>query len=495
MSYLIKPTGYKSLLNLSQTELGIKAIKDFFQQNLSSELRLRRVTAPLFVLKGMGINDDLNGVERAVTFPIKDLGDAKAEIVHSLAKWKRLTLADYQIEEGYGIYTDMNAIRSDEELDNLHSLYVDQWDWERVMKPEERTVDFLKEIVERIYAAMVRTEYLVYEMFPAKSNLSRTEVLSLLDYDTFYAMRRKGVPVEVDLVFEESVRCGIIIDNCDTTYDISNFGALLYAKDLDSFPTLSGKAVRIITYIGDSKISAKQEYRSRGGYIVDFNRMIAEILSNTISRETLNDDGIRRIEYQYPEVTLRELLANMLVHQDLYKKTMSPMVEIFTSRIEFTNLGKPLVPIKRIVDYPPQTRNENLAKEFYRTGICERRGSGWDKIADEANRYKFPAPTITTTNDTTNVTLSPHRVLADMTYAERMWSIYIYTCLLWSNKKYLTNALVRELFDIPESSKSMASLLINQAQKEKLITVFDENVGVRSRKYMPAYAKRESKNG
>ncbi|MBR5297814.1 MAG: aspartate--ammonia ligase [Parabacteroides sp.] len=166
MSYLIKPTGYKALLNLSQTEMGIKKIKDFFQQNLSSELRLRRVTAPLFVLKGMGINDDLNGVERALTFPIKDLNDAKAEIVHSLAKWKRLTLADYQIEKDYGIYTDMNAIRSDEELGNLHSLYVDQWDWERVMGPEERNVEFLKEIVRRIYAAMVRTEYLVYEMFP-----------------------------------------------------------------------------------------------------------------------------------------------------------------------------------------------------------------------------------------------------------------------------------------------------------------------------------------
>lgn len=152
MSYLIKPAGYKALLNLSQTEMGIKKIKDFFQQNLSSELRLRRVTAPLFVLKGMGINDDLNGTERAVTFPIKDLDDAKAEIVHSLAKWKRLTLADYQIEKGYGIYTDMNAIRSDEELGNLHSLYVDQWDWERVMGAEERNVDFLKEIVRRIYA-------------------------------------------------------------------------------------------------------------------------------------------------------------------------------------------------------------------------------------------------------------------------------------------------------------------------------------------------------
>lgn len=166
MSYLIKPQAYKPLLDLKQTELGIKQIKDFFQQNLSSELKLRRVTAPLFVLKGMGINDDLNGVERAVSFPVKELGEAEAEVVHSLAKWKRITLADYQIEPGYGIYTDMNAIRADEELGNLHSLYVDQWDWERVITPGNRTVEFLKEIVKRIYAALIRTEYMVYEMFP-----------------------------------------------------------------------------------------------------------------------------------------------------------------------------------------------------------------------------------------------------------------------------------------------------------------------------------------
>ena len=130
MSQLQIPTGYVPLLNLKQTELGIKNIKDFFQVNLSSELRLRRVTAPLFVESGTGINDDLNGIERPVRFPIKDMNDKHAEIVHSLAKWKRLTLADYEIEEGFGIYTDMNAIRADEELDNLHSLYVDQWDWE-----------------------------------------------------------------------------------------------------------------------------------------------------------------------------------------------------------------------------------------------------------------------------------------------------------------------------------------------------------------------------
>ena len=164
MSYLIKPQGYKAILNLAETEKGIKHIKDFFQQTLSAELRLRRVTAPLFVLTGKGINDDLGGTERSVKFPIKDLGDATAEIVHSLAKWKRLTLKEYNIEPGYGIYTDMNAIRSDEELGNLHSLYVDQWDWELVMCPEARNIEFLKEIVTRIYAALLRTEYMVYEM-------------------------------------------------------------------------------------------------------------------------------------------------------------------------------------------------------------------------------------------------------------------------------------------------------------------------------------------
>ncbi len=165
MSKLFIPKGYKPLLSLKQTEIGIKKIKDFFQENLASELRLRRVTAPLFVEKGTGINDDLNGTEKPVSFTITDM-NTEAEIVHSLAKWKRMTLADYAIAEGYGIYTDMNAIRADEELDNLHSLYVDQWDWEMVISKEERTIAFLKDVVRRIYAAMLRTEYLVHESFP-----------------------------------------------------------------------------------------------------------------------------------------------------------------------------------------------------------------------------------------------------------------------------------------------------------------------------------------
>lgn len=167
MSYLIKPQHYRPLLDLQQTELGIQKIKDFFQVNLSAELRLRRVTAPLFVLQGTGLNDDLSGVERAVNFPIKDMNEKRAEVVHSLAKWKRVMLADYHIAKGYGIYTDMNAIRADEELGNLHSLYVDQWDWEMVISENQRNIDFLKNIVRRIYATLLRTEYLVCESFSA----------------------------------------------------------------------------------------------------------------------------------------------------------------------------------------------------------------------------------------------------------------------------------------------------------------------------------------
>ena len=166
MSKLIKPEGYRAILNLKQTELAIKQIKDFFLRSLSTELRLRRVTAPLFVLRGLGLNDDLNGVERAVSFPIKDMGESVAEVVHALAKWKRVTLAEYEVQPGYGIITDMNAIRADEELDNLHSLYVDQWDWERTMTAEQRNIDFLKTIVNKIYSAILRSEFYICETYP-----------------------------------------------------------------------------------------------------------------------------------------------------------------------------------------------------------------------------------------------------------------------------------------------------------------------------------------
>ena len=152
------PENYKSVLNLYNTQIGIKTVKDFFQNSLSKNLNLLRVTAPLFVKPESGLNDNLNGFERPVSFGIKEHNDEEAEIVHSLAKWKRYALKKYGFSKGEGLYTDMNAIRRDEDTDNTHSIYVDQWDWEKIIGKEERNIDTLKETVKAIYKSLKNTE-------------------------------------------------------------------------------------------------------------------------------------------------------------------------------------------------------------------------------------------------------------------------------------------------------------------------------------------------
>ena len=163
---LIIPKKYKQKLLPETTERAIKTIKETFQAKLSAALCLRRVTAPLFVLSGTGINDDLNGVEHAVSFTIDCMNSRHAEVVHSLAKWKRMKLGAYDVAPGYGLYTDMNAIRTAEDLDNLHSLYVDQWDWEQTIRREDRNLAYLKATVEKIYRALRETEAKIYADYP-----------------------------------------------------------------------------------------------------------------------------------------------------------------------------------------------------------------------------------------------------------------------------------------------------------------------------------------
>ena len=161
------PDNYTNVLgSLENTEKAIKAVKDMFQDNLSAQLALLRVTAPMVVMSGTGLNDDLNGVENPVAFPVKDMDSRQAEVVHSLAKWKRMKLAQMSVLPGRGIYTDMNALRPDEELDNIHSIYVDQWDWEKVITPDQMNLQYLKSTVRRIYEAIKVTENKLYVEFP-----------------------------------------------------------------------------------------------------------------------------------------------------------------------------------------------------------------------------------------------------------------------------------------------------------------------------------------
>jgi aspartate--ammonia ligase len=200
---------YKPLLTLRETEKAIKEIKDFFEQTLAWNLNLQRVSAPLFVRKGSGINDDLNGIERKVTFQIRDDGNSDAEVVFSLAKWKRMVLADYGFKPDEGLYTDMNAIRPDEEsLDNLHSVYVDQWDWERVITPQQRNLEFLKSVVRTIYSCLLETENYVRSlhpqiepMLPDKIEFVHTEDLQEMYPDLTPKQREDKVAKEYGAVF------------------------------------------------------------------------------------------------------------------------------------------------------------------------------------------------------------------------------------------------------------------------------------------------------
>ncbi len=200
MRDLILPQGYSTSLSLRETQRAIKIIKDNFQKMLAAELNLDRVTAPVIVAKSSGINDDLSGVERKVEFDVGETGEI-AEIVQSLAKWKRMALYRYGYEAGEGIYTDMNAVRRDDDLDNIHSLFVDQWDWERVVTSEERNVEFLKEVVRKIVKAMADAESALNLTFPMLTKTIEREVFfitsqELLDmYPSLPAKERENAIV------------------------------------------------------------------------------------------------------------------------------------------------------------------------------------------------------------------------------------------------------------------------------------------------------------
>jgi len=207
---LIIPEGYKSLITLKETEKILQMLKDHYESGLASDLRLRRVTAPLFVLKGTGLNDELHGVEKPIVFPIKDMRGQEAEVVQSLAKWKRMMLRDYDIRTGYGIYTDMNALRPDEELDNMHSVYVDQWDWEKAIFPEERTLDTLKKAVQKIWDNVKRTEFFIHTFY-SEIVPSLADEITFIHSEQLYEMYPDLTPKEREAKIAEKYGAVFII--------------------------------------------------------------------------------------------------------------------------------------------------------------------------------------------------------------------------------------------------------------------------------------------
>ncbi|MFA5340376.1 MAG: aspartate--ammonia ligase [Clostridia bacterium] len=257
MSFTKIPEGYKSQLNLYETQMAIGTLKRIFEENLCRALNLKRVSAPLFVDSQSGLNDNLNGIERPVVFETKE-GSVKAEIVHSLAKWKRLALHKYGFPEGEGLYTDMNAIRRDEDMDNIHSIYVDQWDWERVITKEERTPAFLKQIVSNIVCAICDTYDMMQDIFPALDTKINRDVAFITSqeledkYPSLTSKQREDLFVKENktafiMQIGKTLKSGLKHDGRAPDYDDweLNGDILMYNEVLDSALEISSMGIRV----------------------------------------------------------------------------------------------------------------------------------------------------------------------------------------------------------------------------------------------------------
>lgn len=321
----------------------------------------------------------------------------------------------------------------------------------------------------------------------ALSGLSAADVLDLLDAETYFVRIRRLVPKDKASIVKQLQQHRFIRAQQDGRWEIRTHAALLFARNLEDFGHLGRKAIRIVQYAGDNRIETIREFRDLRGYAAAFDDVHQRIMDLLPAREQVV--GARRtVETMLPSLAIREALANALVHQDLILRGSRPMVELFTSRIEVTNPGTPLVDVNRLIDAPPRSRNETLASIMRELDFCEERGSGWDKIAYEVGIRFLPAPTIAVTNDHTRVTLFGPESLNRLSKEERVWATYIHACLLYCQHEYLTNARVRDRFDIASRNSATASRIIADAVESGWLIVYDPHASKKMMQYIPYWA-------
>ena len=312
-------------------------------------------------------------------------------------------------------------------------------------------------------------------------------VLKLLDYPAYFDLLQRPLP-ENRVAILAALEDDKLISPCPAGgWDITNLGAILFAKRLDDFAHLKRKAMRVIQYRGNSRAAEGKEQVGGKGYGSGFEGLIGYVNGLLPTNEVIGQ-ALRKDVPMYPELAVRELVANALIHQDFFITGAGPMVEIFADRIEITNPGVPLVDTERFVDTPPRSRNEGLASLMRRVGICEERGSGWDKIVFQTEFYQLPAPLAEATEDHTRVVLFAHRPLNKMDKADRVRAVYLHACLRHVNRERLNNASVRERFGIDPANKAVASRLIKEALGAGMIRLVNEDVGDKLRAYVPRWA-------
>jgi len=327
-----------------------------------------------------------------------------------------------------------------------------------------------------------------FEKQIAVDELSDSEVLTYLEYTKYFELLKLPLPENREAILDSLLSDELIQKTENGKYAITNLGAILFAKDLKKFNNLKRKAIRVILYKDNTKFETIKEIESSKGYAIGFEGLI-EYINNILPSNEVIGKAFRETIKMYPELAIRELVANAIIHQDFFQTGNSVMIEIYANRFEVTNPGEPLVDTDRFLDTPPKSRNEILASFMRRINICEERGSGIDKVVSQTEFYQLPAPIFRATNGYTISILFAHKELKDMNRLDRVRACYLHCCLKYIQNDFMTNSSLRERFGIEAKNTAIVSRIIKETLNEKLIYIYDENVGAKARSYIPWWAK------
>ncbi len=326
-----------------------------------------------------------------------------------------------------------------------------------------------------------------FETMCAMDHVTGDNILRLLDYVSYFELLSMDLPSDKQGILDALKEDGMITKNEAGNYNITNLGAILFAKRLIDFPSLERKSIRVIEYADNNRMSSAREKRIGKGYASGFEETIGYI-NDILPINEVMGKALRKDVPMYPELAVRELVANAIIHQNFFLQGTSPMVEIFTDRMEITNPGIPLIEKERFLDHPPISRNEKLASFMRRIGVCEERGSGYDKVVFQTEFYQLPAPEIDIYNNHTRVSLFSYKPYAKMSKDDRQRACYLHACLKRVNREYMTNSSLRERFHIEQKNSAMMTRLLNETCDAGLIKISDDSTSDRNRKYLPYWA-------
>lgn len=345
----------------------------------------------------------------------------------------------------------------------------------------------MKDFPEKERELWLLSSQTTFENGIAADRLPDEDVLQQLDYPAYFDLRKTPLPENRSGILSALERDNLIDRSEAGGWDITNLGAILFAKKLANFPQLQRKAVRVIQYSGAGRRETFKEQEGTMGYACGFERMIAYINGLLPANEVIHQ-ALRQESPMFPELAVRELVANALIHQDFFAAGTGPKVEIFDDRLEITNPGKPLVETLRFLGSPPKSRNEIMASLMRRLGICEERGSGIEKVVYEIEFFQLPAPLFEGPKGFTKATMFSHKPLNDMDKEDRIRACYLHACLKRVMNDYLTNTSLRKRFGVEQQNKAAVSRYIRDAVDSGLIKAYDEHSAPKLRKYVPFWA-------